>query len=163
MTTLQEFIDQNEITAEVVGIDERSDAGREEWNEADAATREPSRHFRVTLHREVRDLTDPGAESVPLAEVEFSQGSAWTTDPTAKDVLYSLTSDVATVAEYDDDGRSSVGTAFERWAEDFGLSTDSRRAEATFLLIRKHAADLLEWLGALTFDQLVYQVDWINE
>ena len=147
MTTLQEFIDEQEITAEVAGIDERTD-GLTEWGEG-------ARHFRVTLHRELD--TNDGDEWISLAEVEFSQGSGWTTDPTAAEVLHAITSDVASMDDYAGAG------AFETWAEDYGYDSDSRRAERAFLAIRKQRADLLAWLGENRLDELIHRVSRIDE
>ena len=77
----------------------------------------------------------------------FSQGEAWTTPPTAADVLDCLASD-------------SAGTDmdFESWASDYGYSEDSRKAEQTYKACQREAHKLQRFLGD-DFTTLIYDVE----
>lgn len=57
-------------------------------------------------------------------ETPFKTGTAWTTVPTAADVLYSLLSDAS--------GIDNAAGSFEDWAGEYGYDTDSRKAEAAY-------------------------------
>lgn len=85
---------------------------------------EGARHWRVMLQR-------TGAELV----TEYTQGPAITDDVEAQDVVWSLLMDTSGIE----------GVTFEQWADEYGLNTDSRKAERMF----KACQDTLSRLGLL--------------
>jgi hypothetical protein len=89
--------------------------------------RRDSNWYTVTLKRKRRTLTVP-----------FGMGPALTSEPDAADVMNCLVSDAAS---YENAG------SFEEWAGEFGYDTESRKAEQTYNLIGKQAADLRRFLG----------------
>lgn len=86
----------------------------------------PGTHpYKVTLRFEGRRLTVP-----------FFMGPAHTKEPTAADVLSSITSDARA-------GEQS----FEDFCGDFGYDTDSRKARATWKACEKMAPRVRKFLG----------------
>ena len=98
-----------------------------------------SSHYEVTLARGRRRF-----------RTYFSMGPAHTSEPTVRDVLSCLQSDVS--------GFICAGS-FEEWAYDLGSSTDSRKAERIYKLIGKQAKVLREFLGEEAFDELIGEVE----
>jgi len=104
-----------------------------------------SSHYEVTLARGRRRF-----------RTYFSMGPAHTSEPTVRDVLSCLQSDVS--------GFICAGS-FEEWASDLGFSTDSRavgvhrKAERIYKLIGKQAKVLREFLGEEAFDELIGEVE----
>lgn len=98
-----------------------------------------ARHFRVTLKA--------GELGVNYREmsVTFSQGSAWTTDPTTADVLDCLASDAA----------GFQGQGFESWCAEYGYDTDSRRSYATYLTVKRQSDRLYAFLGGDHYHHLL--------
>lgn len=88
-----------------------------------------SYHYRVTLKCRRRQMTVP-----------FSMGPALDHEPTASEVLSCLVSDATSI----DNCRG-----FEEWAADFGMDTDSRKAERTFKACESQSAKLKAFLGDL--------------
>ena len=86
-----------------------------------------TRHFRVVLRRDGRQMT-----------VAYSQGSAFTEEPTAEDVLSCLCQDAAGLEN---------NPAFEVWAPEYGFDADSRKAERIFREVERQAARLKVLLG----------------
>ena len=86
-----------------------------------------TRHFRVTLRRAGRQMT-----------VAYNQGSAFTEDPTAEDVLSCLCQDAAGLEN---------SPAFEEWAPEYGFDADSRKAERIFRTVERQTDRLRVLLG----------------
>lgn len=68
--------------------------------------------------------------------------------PTLEEVLDSLVSDA-----------DSAHEPFEDWADNYGLSSDSRKAYATWEACRKTRADLARLVGAENLDKLMYETE----
>ncbi len=131
--TINDYITANGITARVRRIDSRPGT---DWGPG-------ARHFRVTLER--NDITKwPGKRRI---DVQFSQGSAHTVDPTAADVLDCLASDA-----------SGAEQSFEDWCSDYGYDTDSRKAEKTYKACVSIRERLMAFLGA-DFNDVVYEME----
>jgi hypothetical protein len=79
----------------------------------------------------------------------FSQGSGIAHDPTASDVLSCLADDAAS---YENAG------SFEEWASEFGLDTDSRKAEKMYRAVKRQAEQLRRVLGDDTYKYLLWDV-----
>jgi hypothetical protein len=94
-----------------------------EW----ADDRRDSNWYTVTLKRKRRTLTVP-----------YGMGPALMREPSARDVVGSLVSDAAGY----ENARS-----FEEWADEYGYDHDSRKAEQTYNLIGRQAAELRRFLG----------------
>lgn len=131
--TLAQFLKRECVTARAVRVayDARQDG--EDWRDAGA------RHFVVTLRR--------GRKSM---RVRFHQGSAYTEDPTAADVLDCLASDAA--------GYENA-RGFVAWAQEYGYDVDSRRAEKTYKTIARQAARLRAFLTDEKYDVLLWQTE----
>lgn len=95
-----------------------------------------SSHWRVTLHRKGRQVTVP-----------YSMGPAHSHEPIAEEVLECLLSDYI-VSNY----------GFERWCDDFGLDTDSRKAERIFNTCLRQSAKLEMFFGT-DLDAYVYDTE----
>lgn len=128
--TMADFVASRGITIKCKRV-VPSDARAKLWKSPGA------RHFTVTLMR--------GSEKSPgkpyayaRMSVPYSQGSAWTTDPTAADVLDSLASDAFGV----DNARD-----FSDWCADYGYDTDSRAAERTWNQCKRLRDYLHRFLG----------------
>lgn len=123
--TIDEFIQKYHVKCEAIRVAGRHDVdddGESSWS-ADA------RHWSVQLTRTER--RGPGFV------LSFSQGSAHTKAPNARDVLDCLASDV-----------SGIDQPFESWASDLGYDPDSRKAERTYQQIKRQAKRLEDLLGA---------------
>lgn len=94
-------------------------------------------HWRVTLER-----PNGNALTVP-----YSMGSAHRGEPELTDVLDALASDSA--------GYENA-SAFEAWAEEYGYSTDSRKAERTFRAVQSQAENLRVFLGVEAYEALLW-------
>lgn len=93
--TTETIADKFGVTATVESIAARDDLG-DGWSR-------DARHFAVTLHR--------GADSMTC---QFSQGSAWTTEPTAGEVLCSLVSDASYLEDSGDSFTVETVRAIDR-------------------------------------------------
>lgn len=82
--------------------------------------------YKVRLKRDGRTMT-----------TKWHQGMALTNPPTAEDVLASLLMDASGI-EYD---------GFEAWAENYGVDTDSRKAERMYRGIESQTRRLRRFLG----------------
>lgn len=91
-------------------------------------------HYKVTLKGFRRQLT-----------VYFSMGYGHSREPEAVDVLECLALDASGVEN----------ASFEEWASEYGYDTDSRKAERTFKLYERQAAQLRRFLGD-HFETLVF-------
>lgn len=104
-------------------------------------------HYKVTLRREA---VAPDGMSNRLV-VYFSKGSAHHGKrPTAIEVLGCLASDAATMVNCRN---------FEEWADEFGMSPDSRKAEKTYNATRKQCDELKRFLGDGLFRALLEDVN----
>lgn len=84
-------------------------------------------------------LTRPGAEPLTLP---FRMGTGHHgTAPDAEMVLSSLLSDAASV--------ENAGGSFEEWAREYGLDTDSRTSERSYLATVVQTTELRTFLGDL--------------
>lgn len=92
-------------------------------------------------------LPDPEA---PELTTYFSMGSALTGRPDVAEVLDSLASDAASVADV---------TQFEDWAQDIGYDPDSRKAERTYNAIIDQAARLEKFLGSRPYEELLHETE----
>jgi hypothetical protein len=88
--------------------------------------------FAVTLICEDRCMTLP-----------FHTGMGWDTEPTAKDVLTCVLSDI-------------TDETFEDWADDFGYDTDSSKAEATYRAVIEQTKAFRALVGPEAFEELRY-------
>lgn len=79
-------------------------------------------------------------------KVYFSQGPAIRQEPTAEDVLDCLASDASGF-----DNASS----FEDWCAEYGLDSDSRKAEKTYRAIEFQRRDLVNLLGGDAYRALL--------
>ncbi len=128
--TVQEFVSKHHIDIHVVQVaDVVKDSGR-------------MRCFRVTLFH--------GQMGVNWKElrVPFFQGMAWTTMPTAAEVLNVLALDA-----------SGADLSFEEWCSEFGLDTDSRKAERTFKAVQRQTTKLRGFLSADQYQELTTDVE----
>lgn len=130
--TIEQFIAQYNVRADVKPADRNPNVVADDW------TRDAS-HYRIVLHAGPRQLT-----------TYFSMGSAHTREPGAAEVLDSLASDASSV-EYVRD--------FEQWADEIGYDPDSRKAFATFEVVRKQSAALKRLLGDDAYDELLNEVE----
>jgi hypothetical protein len=71
-------------------------------------------------------------------------------NPKPEAVLDCLASDVAGVEST---------RSFDDWASDYGYSTDSRKALATYEAIQRQSRELRMWLGNTAMDELLYDTD----
>jgi hypothetical protein len=88
------------------------------------------RHFKCKVSFDKRSMT-----------VYFTQGSAYSVDPSLIDVLGCLQSDMVGLSD-----------SFEGWASDYGYDIDSREAERTYKAIEKQSASLLRVWGKDLFN-----------
>jgi hypothetical protein len=130
--TTEAFCVKHHITATAERIDRNPNMDDAEW----ART---ARHWRVVLRRGSKRMAVP-----------FSQGSAHTEPPSAAHVLDCLASDAQSVES---------ARSFEEWASDFGMDTDSRKAERIWRLWVRQAAKLETFLGADLFRELLNHTD----
>ena len=166
--TIQEFIKENEITAEFISVPENPNM-------------EPSKgmqpfHFHVLLKRKEHHLTTYYSVGIGIVErwtqQKKNQRSIWgfhgaTPKATGKrnvldaemfdaiapkyrpevaDILDCLASDASCV---------HYGQSFEDFAGDMGYEKDSRKAKATYNLIKKQAEALKQLLGNDAFEKLL--------
>lgn len=82
--------------------------------------------------------------------VPFSQGSAYTKEPTAADVLDCLASDAAGFEN---------AQSFEDWCAEYGYDTDSRKAFRTYSTIRRQANKLRAMLGDANYETLLWKTE----
>lgn len=118
MTTLEERIERDRITATV------ESAYAPGWASDDRPARD---WYRVTLQMDGRRMTVP-----------FGMGPALRREPDVGDVLECLLSDASGIENT---------RGFEDWASDYGLDTDSRRAERDYGLVQDQTVDLRAFLG----------------
>ncbi len=76
--------------------------------------------------------------------LDFWQGSAVTSDPTAEGVLECLLSDA-----------SGADESFEDWCAELGYDSDSRKAEAIYKAVKRQTEKLRRFLGA-EFESFLY-------
>lgn len=98
------------------------------------------RYFKVTLRFDGRQMTVP-----------FFQGSAWTTDPTAADVLNCLALDSSGYENASD---------FEDWCAEYGFDLndpDVRAANArTYYTVKSQSEKLCAFLGFVLYTELLW-------
>jgi hypothetical protein len=85
----------------------------------------------------------------PLFTAPFGQGPAWTTEPTAVEVLECVLGDMAS---YENAG------SLEEWARDEGADPDEAGAQATYRRIEAQRRKLQAFLGA-RYDAYLWETD----
>lgn len=150
--TIQQFIKDNEITLEIEGgIDPRHMRSITPVKDADGWE-----HYAwvVTLKRDGLTLTTSyhtGTGHSTSRENPVTGAPILTpTPPRVEDVLDSLKVDASSY----DNARD-----FEDFANDFGYSTDSRKAEALYLACGEQAKKLRFFLGRELYDDLLWKVE----
>ncbi len=110
-----DILDAMGVNLALLPIDTRDDSTSADWSAG-------SRHFRFTVLRGSKEMVG-----------QFSQGSAFTVNPTLCDILSCLLNDAGGVEDCD---------TFEEWADDYGYDGDSRKAERIYEACKKVAAEL---------------------
>ena len=107
------------------------EGGETEWMKT-------ARHWRIQLYNQTTTIY-----------CEYSMGAGNTGEPDICDVVDSLRSD------------SSVANlqTFEKWADEFGYDSDSRKAEKLYFACKRIADDMLRLLGANAFLELINEVE----
>lgn len=136
MGTLADFIQKKGIVAKAEWADRNPSMDNDSGH--------MTRHFKVTLSYMEGDQRK-------RLTTYFSQGSAHTKEPTAADVLDCLASDAS--------GVENAGT-FEEWASEYGYDEDSRKAERTYKICQKQAAQLRLFLNS---DEAYQELLWETE
>lgn len=134
MTTIQEFIERNGITAKVTIIENHPSI---DWSDSWNAT---AHHWYVTLKRtsDKRRMT-----------VIFHTGSALHEAPTTADVLDNVASDASTVENARD---------FSDWCNELGYDTDSRKAERIYKATVRQTERLKAFIGA-PYQELLWDIE----
>lgn len=83
-------------------------------------------------------------------QIYFSQGSAHKNAPTTADVLDCLASDASGY----ENARS-----FKEWANEYGYSDDSRKAERTYKVVKTNSIKLKSLLGGSAYETLLWKVE----
>ena len=130
--TIKAFIESNKLSMSAVRIARRTD--RFNQTKEDKKWDATASHWHVTFTNSVGDVES----------WEYSMGSACKGEPTTSDVLESLRMDAS--------GRD--GMSFEDWCSEYGLDTDSKRAEATYNACGQTAYKLRSLLGRDAYAQL---------
>ncbi len=132
--TIAEFVRTRGIVIETEQIDDRPDRHKddEQWGDS---------HWKCRLRYN-------GKDQRRSMLVYYSMGSALTDPPTVEDVLNSLVSD-----------SNALDQSFEYWCSEFGMDTDSRRAERTYNQCRKLSKHLKTFLGGEDFKVLTEQCE----
>lgn len=133
------FIRAYGISARAEWIAERPD--RKDQGKDEQAWDRSARHFRVTLRCR---------STSKRMTVYFSQGSAHTREPEARDVLDCLASDAA--------GYDNAGD-FGNWCSEYGYDGDSRRAERIYRTVKAQAGRLRAFLGEVGYERLLYRTE----
>jgi hypothetical protein len=129
--TLTEFIAEQGLTMTCEPADSNPNMqGDPAWNET-------ASHYACVIHRGKQRYTVP-----------FSMGSAHMAEPTLLDVLECLVSDASGARE-----------TFESWCADYGMDTDSRKAERAYRACGKTARNLERLLGPDEYDYLINHVE----
>ena len=141
--TIEQFIGRMGIRSEVYRAHENPNA--------DGFSKDAS-HWSVKLIRNQKATYTSGGDAIELAgerqlSVFFSQGSAHREQPTAAEVLDCLASDSTDAFE-----------TFENWCAEYGYDDDSRKAEKTYAIVQKQAANLKRFLGANEYRNLLENV-----
>lgn len=104
------------VTIGTTRLKERTDGNPTDWDKA-------ASHWDCLVKRGACEI-----------RIQYSQGSAHgETAPDLDDVMYSLLMDASYIACSD---------SFEEWAENMGMDTDSRKAEASYKACQKIALEL---------------------
>lgn len=80
----------------------------------------------------------------------FSIGFGWKREPTAEDLLDCQAVEAASI--------ENTG-AFEEWASELGMDTDSRKAERTYKAACLQVEKLRQFLGEDLYSQLLWHVE----
>ena len=83
--------------------------------------------------------------------VAFSMGSGLSGEPKLADVLDCLASDAS--------GVENCAGKFDDWCGEYGYDTDSRKAERTFNICKRQAANLKRLLGPSAYETLLWNVE----
>lgn len=136
MKTIKTRVREDHIRAESVMTD------RPEW--ADDGWE--ANWYTVTL---TRDMSAMGVRMRSQITVPYGMGPAYTDEPTAEMVLSSLLMDAASY----ENARS-----FEDWAEEYGYSPDSRKAERTYRQVEAQTTKLRKFLRG-DFQEYVFNTE----
>lgn len=137
MKTLEEFIEDHGITANVVEAAENPN-----WEQDDSYWE--ASHWTVRLIR----MDDSGIKAV--FDVPFSQSAAHKNPPTVEEVLDCLASDASGV---------SNNQTFEDWCCEYGYGTDSRKAERLYSAVVDQTDSLESFLGTEAYNELLWEVE----
>ncbi len=127
--TFDNFVTKHHVTLS------RADQVVANPNMADDQWARQASHYKVEMERRAQIV---GVPRVRRMSVYYSMGSAHTQAPKLREVLESLAMDAQ---GFDN------STTFESWAEEVGLSTDSRKAEQTYNAVQNQSAKLRKFLG----------------
>lgn len=132
MKKLAEFITEQGITATSTPQDANTNMADEDRD---------MHHYLVTLRRGDCEMKTPFSMGRGL------KGAA----PTAEDVLSCLASDSA--------GVENAEGNFEEWCSEYGLDSDSRKAERTFHTCESLAEELKAFLGEEAYEELLWETE----
>lgn len=135
--SLPRFIHQNGITMTYEAIPERPD--RKDLDEKEQEWQDSAFHYKITLRRGRKKMT-----------TYYSQGAALTDPPETEEVLDSLARDSEGI---------HAARSFEDWASEYGLDTDSRKAERTYRAVQEISEKLRQFLGEGPYQELVNKVE----
>lgn len=133
MSTTQEYIEKYRLTMKASPLPARTDGLMED---------EGMIHWAV-------EITATTAHGSPAMTITYSHGPGVASFE-IDDVLDCLGSDSSGVLNARD---------FEDWASEYGYDTDSRRAERTYMAIRKQMLDLERLVGRAGVDELAFSVE----
>lgn len=136
MSTIQEFIAMNGLTAAISPADDNPNM--------DHDPKHPMDHWRVVVK-----MSD-GDRPVKMTTY-FSMGSGHNGKaPELGDVLDCLASDAASVENARD---------FADWCSEYGYDTDSRKAHRTYTVCKRQAERLRKLLGVTAYDDLLWNTE----
>ena len=130
MKTIKQFCRSHRITARSALVDSNPNMDN---------MPNGSRHWKVVLRREGRQITIP-----------FSTGPAIESEPTAEDLMNCLGMDAA--------GYENT-QGFEDWASEFGHGPDSRKAEKVYCAVRKQTVKLAKFLTVDQYNELLWETE----
>lgn len=136
--TIAQFIERHGLTMEAVRIPSRVGQDRSDSREWDKT----ASHWVCTIRRGGNG-TGKGPEAGSFSTF-YSMGSAHKGKPKLDSVLDSLALD-----------SDCAGESFESWCSDFGLDTDSRRAERMYRACGEIRRELIGFMGADGYRELL--------
>lgn len=127
MQTMQQFVEKHAISVRVKRLADGKEHGA------------VMRRFNITLIR-----GDDNTEVRPVMDVPFFQGMAWTTEPTAAEVLNALPLDA-----------SGGNMLYAEWCSEYGYDADGGWSWTIFTRVQEITAKLRGFLTAEQFDELI--------